>query len=93
MELCKKKEGAKIRFTKPLNNNFYTLFAAYCCFLSGSWTRIIAQSISAQPEISRPVSAPPVRLNPHATSITVASSENTDSILISMEAEVGSVYF
>ena len=60
---------------------------------SGNCTNIIAMNIRTQPDISRNVNAPPVSDHPHATRITVVSVAKTDSRLIRIEAEVGSVYF
>ena len=60
---------------------------------SGNCTNIIATNIRIQPVISRTLIAPPVSDQPHATSTTVVRVAKTDSRLIRIEAEVGSVYF
>jgi len=54
---------------------------------------MIATNINIQPIISRKVIAPPVRFQPSATKMTFDSTAKTDSKLIRIEAEVGSVYF
>ena len=53
----------------------------------------MAQNIKKQPKISRAFRAPPVRFQPRATKTAVERAANTDSRLIRIDAEVGSVYF
>ena len=61
--------------------------------LSGNCTSIIAPNIRTQPIISRKSILPPVMLQPNATSTADDNAANTDSKLIRIDADVGSVYF
>ena len=54
---------------------------------------MIAENIRIHPRISLNVIAPPVKFQPRATKITVVSPAKTDSKLIRIDADVGSVYF
>ena len=68
-------------------------FMGYLVDFSGSCTSKMAANINTQPKSSRGDNAPPVKFQPQATKMTVVKVANTDSKLIKMEAEVGSVYF
>jgi len=76
-----------------VKTNFGKLRHAFYLVFSGNCTKIIAVNIKTQPKISLKLIAPPVKFQPRATKITVVSPANTDSKLIKIDADVGSVYF